>query len=123
MSRRGISAAWVSAILGSVLLASISVADQRHELRASPPDRPGDRYGGPSSRGVMHEVYEPPASLAPAFVGPLTRGTDGNHMGIAGWTVPAPTGNSRAAADPGDTGWLGFGFAAEWGQKARPRRN
>ena len=122
MSRRGIVVLWAFGILGSVPLASTGVADQGHELRASPPDR-GDRYGGLSSRGVIREAYEPPASLAPAFVGPLTRGTDASHIGIAGWTVPAPTGNSRAAADPGDTGWLGFGLAAEWGQKARPRRN
>src|SRR5262249_52945762 len=112
MSRRAI--AIVSAI-GSMLLSTLAVSAQPLDLKASPPLSPRERFSGLDSE-------RPPRPNGPAFVAPLSKETEGGRAGVAGWTSPNTAVGSRAAADPDNSGWLGFGFAMERGGSAVPRK-
>ena len=63
--------------------------------------------------------HRPPVSYEPGFVAPLTKETKTGRMGVAGWTSPNTPVGSRGASDPDNVGWLGFGFAMEWGSSPR----
>ena len=75
--------------------------EPRERVRSQPPDRsvsPG----------------------TPAFVGPLSRETSDGRAGVAGWVSPnVPTG-ARGTTEPSGSGWLGIGFAIEWGASVTP---
>jgi hypothetical protein len=60
---------------------------------------------------------------ARGFVAPLTKRTATGRAGIAGFTVPNPSVGSRATAEPENSGWLGVGFAVEWGVPGRRARD
>jgi len=57
------------------------------------------------------------------FIAPLTTQTPTGQAGIAGFTVPNPSVGSRATAEPENSGWLGVGFAVEWGVPGRRLRD
>ncbi len=112
MNRRTI--ATVSAI-GYMLFTPLGLSAQPLDLKASPPHGSRERLSGSYPE-------RPPMSYGPAFLAPLSKETDGGRAGAAGWTAPNTAAGSRAAADPDNPGWLGFGFAMEWGGSAGPRK-
>jgi hypothetical protein len=65
----------------------------------------------------------PDVPSARGFVAPLTKQTATGQAGIAGFTVPNPSVGSRATAEPENSGWLGVGFAVEWGMPGRRIRD
>ena len=100
-----------------MLLTPLGGSAQPLELKASAPQGQRERF-----RGVYSE--RPPVSYGPTFLAPLSKQTEGGRAGVAGWTAPNTAVGSRAAADPDNTGWLGFGFAMEWGGSTAPgKRN
>ena len=119
MTKRVILAFWA---LASVLPMPPCVSAQGLDLKA-PPHRPRDRDLNGPSLTTDHDLYpyRSPVPYAPGFVSPIE--TNGGRAGIAGWTAPNPPTGSRGAADPDNAGWLGFGFAMEWGGQARRVRN
>jgi hypothetical protein len=62
------------------------------------------------------DFYPTPQSFA--YLPPLSKATETSRWGVAGWTAPNARGGSRGPEDPARAGWLGFGFAAEWGRPA-----
>lgn len=112
MTRRAI--ATVSAI-GYMLLTPLGVSAQPLDLKASAPSGPRERFSGISPE-------RPPMPYGPTFLAPLSKKTEGGRAGIADWTGPNTAVGSRAVIDPDNTGWLGFGFAMEWGGSAAPRK-
>ena len=111
MTRRAIVA--LSAI-GCMLLTPGGVSAQPLDLKTPAPQRPRERFGG---------IYQdrPPVRYGPSFFAPLSKETESGRAGVAGWTAPNAAVGSRAAADPDNAGWLGFGFAMEWGSPATPK--
>ena len=89
----------------------------------SPPTPPRDESAPPDP--IVRDLYpqRSPAAQDPHFVGPLSKETSNGRLGVAGWTSqPVPTG-SRVATDPDNSGWLGAGFAMEWGRAPKHRQN
>jgi hypothetical protein len=109
---RGVIAV-ISAIV-CTLLTPPGVPGQGLDLKTPAPQRLRDRFGG-------SYTYRPPAPQAPGFLAPLSKESDSSRAGIAGWTASNTPVGARAATDLGSAGWLGFGFATEWGGSAAPR--
>jgi len=115
-------------LVGLLLIAPVGVTAQPRGLEMFPPDHASSRYHepvgrpGPSVRDLYPSRATVPETLG--FVAPLSKETDTGRVGIAGWTAAnLPTG-SRGATDPDNTGWLGFGVAAQWGgPRPRAERN
>ena len=80
----------------------------------------GARPGPP-----VRDLYplRPAVPDAVGFVAPLSREIATGWAGVAGWTSTNVPAGSRGAADPDNPGWLGFGFAAQWGTPAGKARN
>lgn len=112
MTRRAV--ATVSAI-GYMLLTPLCVSAQPLDLKASAPSGLRERFSGLDSE-------RPPMPYGPTFVTPLSKETEGGRAGVAEWIGRNTAVGSRAVADPDNTGWLGFGFAMEWGGSAAPRK-
>ncbi len=112
MTKRAIVA--LSAI-GCMLLTPFCVSAQPLDLKTPAPQSPRERFSGLYSD-------RPPMPYGPSFFAPLSKETEGGRAGVAGWTVPNTAVGSRAAADPDNAGWLGFGYAMEWGGSATPRK-
>ena len=101
-------------VIGCLLLTPLAAFAQPLDLKMP---------GREPRSGRFDDLYphRPPVPYAPAFLGPLSKDMGASRAGIAVWTVPNPAVGSRATADPENTGWLGFGFALEWGGSARPK--
>ena len=110
--------------VASLLLAPLGALAQPRSLEIVPDSaRPNDQGARPGP--PVRELYpsRPAVPDAVGFVAPLSSETATGRVGIAGWAVPnVPTG-SRGAADPDNPGWLGFGFAAQWGGPQGRARN
>jgi hypothetical protein len=50
----------------------------------------------------------------------LSGQTAAGRAGLAGWTSPNTDVGSRGATQTDSAGWLGFGFAIQFGRPARP---
>ena len=107
-----------------LLLAVTGATAQQLDLQSPVPQRPQDRSKHQpdeprARRPHMPETdlypHRPPVPYQPGFIDPLTKETETGRMGVAGWTSPNMPAGSRVGADPDNAGWLGFGFAIEWG--------
>jgi len=107
-------------MVGSLSLTSLGAGAQPRGLELFSPDRPGAQGAAP-----VRDLYpsRTPVPDTPGFVAPLSKQTETGQAGIAGWTTPNRPVGSRGAADPDSPGWLGFGFAAQWGGPAGRARN
>jgi hypothetical protein len=109
-------AAWAAALL-AVPLAVLADPLQM----TAPPDRSRESVSGdPAPRDLY--PHRPPVARDPHFIGPLSRDIGTGRAGVAGWTSQTVPTGSRLSSDPDDAGWLGLGFAMEWGRAPRPRR-
>lgn len=116
MARRAVIA--LSAA-GCLLLAAWSASAQQLRLEALP-----DQADRPRSTERDRSLERPPVPYEPRFIAPLSKETPNGRAGVAGWTAPNTGVGSLATADPNNNGWLGFGFAVEWGSREiRPRAN
>ena len=100
-------------LAGAVALPLLAVAEP---LSMKSPPRPSRESAPPEA--VVRDLYpqRAPAAQDPHFVAPLSKETSTGRLGVAGWTAqPVPTG-SRVASNPDNSGWLGAGFAMEWGR-------
>jgi hypothetical protein len=122
MTRRDIVALGTAA---SMLICAPLGASAQLDQRAQPSDRKQPR---------LLERYlippDPPGPNAAWFVAPFSRETESGRVGVAFFNPRSPGGGPRGTGDP-DTddpnsmawlGWLGFGFAAEWGDPAKRTR-
>lgn len=114
-------------VVVSLLMAPLGAHAQPRGLEVFPPHHPGARHDDQGARPgpPVRDLYpaRPAVPDAVEFVVPLSRERATTRAGIAAWTAPnVPTG-SRGAADPDNPGWLGFGFAAQWGSPAGRARN
>jgi hypothetical protein len=111
MTKRAIVA--LSAI--GMLLTPLGVSAQPLDLKAPAPQSPRER---------LRALYpdRPTVSYGPSFLPPLSKETEGGRTGVAGWTAPNMAVGSRAATEPDNAGWLGVGFAMEWGGSPTPRK-
>jgi hypothetical protein len=111
MTRREIIA--FSVVLSMVFCMPIGTSAQV-DLRALP---------GEGRESRLLERYfvppNPPVPNATRFVGALSRETETGRAGAAFFTSRTPPVGPRGAVDPDSVGWLGFGFAAEWGGGAK----
>ena len=112
----------ILAVSAALLLAAPLAAFAEPMSLTSPRDR-GNESATPRDPG-LREIYpqRPPVARDPQFIGPLTVETQTGRAGAAGWTSQNPPTGSRLSSDPDDSGWLGLGFAMEWGRSARQRR-
>lgn len=120
MTRRALVA--LSA-LGCMLLMPPGAFAQGLDLKAPASQRLREREPHGWSRRSESDLYpsRPPVPYAPGFLAPLSKDTESGRAGVAGWTAPNTAGGSRGAADPDNAGWLGFGFALEWGGSPKSR--
>jgi len=109
--------------MASLLLTSLGASAQSRGLEMFPRDRQNDQSGRPGP--PVRDLYpaRPAVPDAPGFVGPLSKETATGRAGVAGWAAPNVPAGSRGAADPDNPGWLGFGFAAQWGGPSGRARN
>ena len=110
-------------VVGSLSLTSPRAVAQPRGLEMLPPDHPGAQGARPSAPVRDVHPSRTPVPGIPGFVAPLSKQTETGQAGIAGWTAPNLPVGSRGAADPDNPGWLGFGFAAQWGGSAGRARN
>lgn len=111
--------------IASLLLAPLGASAQSRSIEMSPSDhvRHGDQGARPGP--PVHDLY-PSRPVAPdtvGFVAPLSKETATGRAGVGGWTAANVPAGSRGAADPDNAGWLGFGFAVQWGGAAARARN
>lgn len=100
-------------VVGSLLLMPLGAVAQPRGFEMRSPDHPeGARPSAP-----VRDLYPSRTTVPDAlgFVAPFSKGTETGQAGVAGWTAPNMPVGSRVAADPDNPGWLGFGFAAQWG--------
>ena len=113
-------------VIVSLLLAPAGALAQPRSLEIVP-DHQGARRNDQGARPgpPVRDLYpsRPAAPDALGFVAPLSRETATGRVGVAGWTATNVPAGSRGAADPDNPGWLGFGFAAQWGGPAGRARN
>jgi hypothetical protein len=104
-----------------ILLMPPHVFAQRLDVQTPPAERPRGRV---QPRPPVHDLYpdRPPVPHAPAFLPPFAKQTETGRAGVAAWTAPNRPVGSQGAADPESAGWLGFGFALEWGRPANQGR-
>jgi hypothetical protein len=102
-------------VVGSLLLTPLGVVAQPRGLEMLSPGHPGAQGVRPSA--PVRDLYpsRTPVPDIPGFVAPISTRTETGQAGMAGWTAPNMPVGSRGAADPDNPGWLGFGFAAQWG--------
>ena len=60
-------------------------------------------------------VQQIPTPDGPVFVPGLSRATRSGRMGLAAWSAPGRAVGQRGPGDPDQVGWVGAGFAVEWG--------
>jgi hypothetical protein len=101
--------------LGGWMIGPPAALAERNALEMNPP---GTRLDIPE-RDLSPD--RPATPRVRGFVAPLTKTTRTGEAGIAGWTAPNVPSGSRGAGDPDNSGWLGFGFAGEWGRPPRDR--
>jgi hypothetical protein len=113
-------------VVASLVVAPLGARAQPRGLEISPHDPPDARYSDQSRRpGPERDLY-PSGPVVPhtlGFVAPLSKEMAAGRVGIAGWTAPRVPAGSRRAADPDNSGSLGFGLAAQWGGPAGRVRN
>jgi len=105
--------------IGCMLLLPAGVLAQGLDLRTPPEHQDARAQTRPADRDLY--PYRPSVPHAPAFLTPFSKRTETGRAGVAGWTAPNTPVGSRGAADPDSSGWLGLGFALQWG--ARPGMN
>jgi hypothetical protein len=86
------------------------------QLDLGAPTHEGSRPRPPERDLYPHRSTVPDA---PAFLAPLSRQTKTGRAGVAVWMAPYTPVGPHGAGDPEGAGWLGFGFAAEWGGSAK----
>jgi hypothetical protein len=104
-----------------LLLMALGAVAQPRGFEIRSPDHPeGTRPGAP-----VRDLYPSRTTVpdTPGFVAPFSKRTETGQAGVAGWTAPNLPVGSRVAADPENPGWLGLGFAAQWGGPAGRVRN
>ena len=111
MTKRAI----VLSAIGCMLLTPLGVSAQPLDIKAPAPQSPRERLRAPYPD-------RPTVSYGPSFLAPLSKETEGGRTGVAGWTAPNTAVGSRAATQPDNAGWLGLGFAMEWGGPATSRK-
>jgi len=106
-------------LAGPLLASPLPAHGQGMEMKSPPGDRQRGRdLPRPLDRDL--DPQRPHVPHAPGFIEPLTRPTETGRAGMAGWIAPSTPTGSRAASPPeGSSGWLGFGFAIEWGGPSR----
>jgi hypothetical protein len=97
-------------LLGMLMIGPPGAVAERNTLEMSPPST------RPETAERDLYPHRPATPRARAFVSPLTKTTQTGQAGAALWTAPNVPSGSRGAGDPDNSGWLGFGFAAEWGR-------
>ena len=110
-------------VVASLFLMPLGAVAQPRGLEMLSPDTSGARGVRPSAPGRDLYPSRTPVPDTPGFVGPFSKRTETGQAGMAGWTAPNMPVGSRGAADPDNPGWLGFGFAAQWGGPAGRARN
>jgi hypothetical protein len=106
----------VSALVSTVVSMPLGASAQL-DLRAPPRERVGPR-------GLERYIVplQPPDPSTPRFVTPLSQETETGRAGAAFFSPRNPPVGPRGAVDPDRIGWLGFGFAGEWGASAKRTR-
>ncbi len=102
--------------IGCMLLGPFDTFAQ--ELKLGAPTREGSRPRPPERDLYPHWSTLPDA---PTFLRSLSMQTKTGRAGVAVWMAPyapAPYG----PLDPDRAGWLGFGFATEWGGSVKRTR-
>jgi hypothetical protein len=114
-------------VVGSLLLVTTGAPAQSRGLQIFPSGHPGDRQNDQGARPgpPVRDLYpsRPAVPDAVGFVAPLSKETATGRVGIAAWTAANVPAGARGAADPDTPGWLGFGFATQWGGPAGRTRN
>ena len=110
-------------VVGSLLLAPLGAVAQPRGLEMRSPDHSGAQSARPSLPARDLYPSRPAVPDAPGFIAPFSKQTETGRAGIAGWTAPNMPVGSRGAADPDNPGWLGFGFAVQWGGPTGRARN
>jgi hypothetical protein len=110
-------------VMASLLWTPSGASPQSRGLEMFPRDRLNEQSGWPGP--PVRELYpaRPAVPDEPAFIAPLSKETATGRAGIAGWAAPNVPAGSRGAADPDNPGWLGFGFAWQWGASTGRARN
>jgi hypothetical protein len=109
-------AASCSAALLSLVPAAMA---QPFKLDAPPPVSPRPTPVLPPAEGGVQQV---PTPDGPVFVPGLSRRTRTGRMGVAAWSAPGRAVGQRGPGDPDQVGWVGAGFAVEWGGSPRHAR-
>lgn len=105
-------------VVGSLFLAPLGAVAQSRGLEMRSPDHLGSQTARQRLPGRELHPSRPAVPDAPGFIAPFSKQTETGRAGIAGWTTPDMPVGSRGAADPNNPGWLGFGFATQWGGPA-----